>query len=461
MAVLVRHGKASHVHPRYTQARGLGPAGITPPLLVDRHTGRLTPLDAETWYHALPPGWRQPLWVLGGAALLAAGLAWWCAPLGGVPWAAAALMGSREFGRLSLGFSAGAGVLTQQAIALSGASGYTYGSAGTAVGIRGRPMGNETLNSAYVYVTAFTGTPANVNDLNFELRNDTSNKPGTTLHASGTTDPSGITAPAWVGVTGLSQALTGATAYWGTWTDADQNATDFATIMRNVATAPFNTLYEFGDRDCGSSTNGWSTITNTAAIGSIVLGCASGVVFGNPFVAASTATSNTNRKGLNLSVGMTESIKCLGMIYNPLTNVSGMELRTGGDGASFGTSVFSTVIPSIASGLAVGGYLFNPPQTLTKATPYRIVYTYAGASTVPRRLDIGTGANATLALAMPGGGGMYWAEANGTTDWSLDNTLAWPQTTVLFEDQVAVSSEGRSRHYAAGARAAARAMYGQ
>jgi hypothetical protein len=37
---------------------------------------------------------------------------------------------------------------------------------------------------------------------------------------------------------------------------------------------------------------------------------------------------------------------------------------------------------------------------------------------------------------MLGGGSMYWAEANGTTNWSNDDTAAWPAMTLLVDDMV-------------------------
>ena len=93
-------------------------------------------------------------------------------------------------------------------------------------------------------------------------------------------------------------------------------------------------------------------------------------------------------------------------------------------------------------GSTLGGFLFGTPPTLAKATQYRLVFTYGSATALPRKLTIGTGADANLKAAMLGGGGWYWTEANGTIDWSNDDTASWPQVAVVIEDQIAVAGGG-------------------
>ena len=88
------------------------------------------------------------------------------------------------------------------------------------------------------------------------------------------------------------------------------------------------------------------------------------------------------------------------------------------------------------------GYAFETPPSLTQGTTYRLVFTYAAAATIPIRFQIGTGADATLKSAMLGGNAWYWAEANGTTDWSNDNTAEFPAVDVILEDFVTASAGG-------------------
>jgi hypothetical protein len=85
---------------------------------------------------------------------------------------------------------------------------------------------------------------------------------------------------------------------------------------------------------------------------------------------------------------------------------------------------------------------FETSPTLAKAAEYRVVFTYSASATTPRKLSIGTGADANLRAARMGGGGWYWAQANGTTNWANDDSNGVPQVGLIIEDQVAVAGGG-------------------
>jgi hypothetical protein len=83
------------------------------------------------------------------------------------------------------------------------------------------------------------------------------------------------------------------------------------------------------------------------------------------------------------------------------------------------------------------GLLFAPSATIPGATPTRVVFTYSGAATRPQLLQIGTGTDANLRSSGIGSGSIYWAEANGTTNWANDDINSFPAAMLLIDDQVA------------------------
>jgi hypothetical protein len=402
------------------QVRLLGPHGIAgPPLHLHRSKARpgvLSPFPHQEW-HQLKSGTWVPVPEL---------------------WGGAGFSGSWQWHRTYIG-EYNPSTSTQTTQALSNA--YTYNSAGNVGGGRVRFISAKTINNLYYFITAYTGTAANVTTVNVELRNDTANKPGSTQHINATNNPASATG--WINVSGLSFAASADTSYWVSIADADGNGTDFATILLRMTAGVNPGEHLSGDRMAADSTNGWSTTTLRSAALSMCVTMSDGTTLGHPFTAVANSSSSTNRRGLLLS-GLTETLKVLGMVSgsNTSNNLSGVELWSGSLGPS-GTADATGTHDLYANGAStVMGYFFGTPQTLAKATQYRLVFTYSGAHTGPRKVSIGTGADANLKAAMQGGGTWYWTEANATTDWSNDDTTAWPQVAVVIEDQIAVASSG-------------------
>jgi len=423
-----------HLLGQVDQVRLLGPYGLTgPPLALSRRKstpGRLAPFRHPEWHRSAAGVWMPVPEVWGGAGF----------------------SGSWQWQRVAFGqYGSAASTQTTQNLSVL----YLFGVTGNVGGGRIRLLTAKTVNNIYFFITAYGGTAANVTDIDVELRNDTSNKPGSTTHIGTTINPASATG--WINKSGLSFAASADTAYWVSIGDSINAtiATDFATLLLRCINGTSPGDFDQGDRMAADSTNGWSTTTLRSGGLSMVVTMSDGTSIGNPFSATAAPSSATNRKGLLIGA-LTESLKVLGMVAYPggSANYTGVELWSGTGGPS-GTADATGVHDMYGgSSTTLAGFLFATPQTLAKATQYRLVFTYGSATALPRKLSIGTGADANLRAAMLGGGGWYWTEANATTDWSNDDTSSWPQVAVVIEDQVAVSSGGGLRQAGHGGLAA-------
>lgn len=314
-------------------------------------------------------------------------------------------------------------------------SNYVNNTSGDAIAARFHLRQAETLSAVRFFITAYTGTAANVNDLNVDLRanSNTTGPGGTTQHDSVTINPASATG--WITTTGWTFAASADTVYWLVIGDADGNSTDFATVLRST-----NTWTLFRDMlksQAWQTTDGWSATRTAASQASgIVILFTSGRVLGSPITATAASTSSQNRRGLRFIAPA--GLKLFGMtgLGNPTTTtVTGLELYA--DASTPGSGQLATGTTELMNQLAnIGGYLWETPPSLTQGTAYRAVYVYGVNSTTPGKMNIGTGADATLRSARVGGGAWYWAEANGTTDWSNDDINATPAVELLVDDFV-------------------------
>lgn len=415
-----------HLLGQVHQVRLLNAYGITgPPLHLHRRKsspGRLTPFRHQEW-HRLRNGRWIPVPEL---------------------WGGAGFSGAWQWQRVAFGqYGSAASTQTTQNLSVI----YLFGATGNVGGGRLRFLSAKTVNNIYFFITAYGGTAANVTDIDVELRNDTSNKPGSTTHIGTTINPSSATG--WINTSGLSFAASADTPYWVSIGDAVNAtiATDFATILLRCIFGTNPGDYDIGDRMAADSTNGWSTTSLRSGGPAMVVTMSDGTSVGNPFSASAAPTSATNRKGLLIGA-LTETLKVLGMVAYPgsSANYTGVELWSGSGGPSGSADATGVHDMYAGGGSTLAGFFFGTPQTLAKATQYRLVFTFGSATALPRKLQIGTGADANLKAAMLGGGGWYWTEANATTDWSNDDTASWPQVAVVIEDQIAVATGGLLVH---------------
>ena len=345
-------------------------------------------------------------------------------------------------------------LLRDNAFASSGTmaldSNYVAGTSGDANAARLHVPSTKTLNTVYFFVSSYTGTAANVNDLNLEVRPESSagaNTPDTaTLTDSATKDPASATG--WIAATGFTASLTGLSRYFIILGDADGNGTDYATILarsgtyHDVASGANPTVRWMQ----ATTTGGWASGNAINSPSAFVLKFSDNAAFGSPFSAATAPASDTNRRGLRITASaLTAAIEIFGVLWTSgNVNISGGEVWTGDTGPSGTADNVSTDIlytqGSIKFGFLIsGGGLYS----ISALSAYSIVATYSGVSTAgPQRIDIGTGEDATLRLAMPGAGELYYRRANGTTDWTNDLVGSMPAMALLLDGQVAAAGGG-------------------
>jgi hypothetical protein len=132
--------------------------------------------------------------------------------------------------------------------------------------------------------------------------------------------------------------------------------------------------------------------------------------------------------------GLTEALVISNLSLNVATNVSGLKIYAGST-APGGATLLSASFP----GQSIAGATFAP-FTLEKATSYRIVLTFSGASTSPSYYISEDGASFADVLGCGlSGGTMYDTIDNGSGGWT-DNTARWPLMSMGVRDLVAVTA---------------------
>lgn len=388
---------------RWEKVRAVGPGGVGLPYMLDRKWGRVLPhTESDEWWHS-PEGIWMPT-MRGGSGF----------SFHGMP---RSTLISHDVSAFASSTNTINNVLT-------------VGTSGLGVAARFACFRNETVTDLYVATTtALTGTPI----LKWEIRTSNGNAPDTTgpgLVASGTFTPAGNT---WNKVTGLSTALTAGTIYWiiiGGSTADGSNKVDVqrSGLNENSGTsiyAPYAT---------GFTGNGWSGASSVfSAFSSICMVFSSGRVIGCPFV-SETGGSSTNRRGMFIG-SLDPNIGIYGLVgaSGALTNSSGAELWLNSNGPS-GSADAASGVQILTDVGSIAGYLFGSPQKIPARNTARLVFTYSAGGSTPTKMNIGTGVDANLQAMMFGEAAWYWAQANGTTNWSNDDVNAFPRMNVLIED---------------------------
>lgn len=414
-----------HLIGRYRRIRGY--SGITqeftPPWLLDHKWGTARPCGGEEW-------WKSP----SGVWLAVKDLLRDESGLVGV-------RGSVNMTPWILGFSpeSGGGSVVMTTIALDSA--YTAGSAGDAIAARFLCTRTVTLNAIYFYISSYVGTAANVNDIDYEVRTGSSTAPTTTggaLLTSGTVNPSSATG--WIGITGLSQSLTGGAHYWIIIADANGNGTDHAVVHQRAAgQQPGGATRDAILYQACRTTAGFSAgATRDAAISKILAVFSDGTAAGSPYVSNTLLTNDSNQKGLYLS-GVTEDISIIGATSD-IASGSTLKVYVGSTGPSSGEAASGTTTIDFnnGSGGDVKGVFLSTPFTLEKGSAHRIVGDSAGNHQWPRMLTLGTGATTTMMKPFMGQGDWYQTSESGGA-WADVNTQM-PFMSIWLEDSVAAAA---------------------
>lgn len=313
----------------------------------------------------------------------------------------------------------------------------TVGSAGNAMAVLVTPDVNVTLTDYYVYLTSFTGTPADLNQYIY-LGSRTS-----VGSSTGTTRTWSPVANSWNRWSSINQAMSAGSFYYIITGDADGSGSNFARARHTQGTpgAMLSTYRPFmGARTAGDGFNASITTTPTSGImyGAVIF--STGYGYGWPFASSSSASNNTNQKGQYYG-----NFPCDMYLYGVVwgtgssANISGVSVWLNSRGPSGVADYSSAAVGQPFTVGSNGCALFNKDATtlkfplLSANVPCRITLTYSGATTsAPSAWYLGTGSDDTLKLAMPGGGDCYYTEQSGSS-W-VDATDGFACITLILDD---------------------------
>jgi len=328
-------------------------------------------------------------------------------------------------------------------------SNYSKGSSGDSFGMRFYPLHAETLSEVYFYISAFGGTASSVNDLDLELWPSTTDTipdvSGTKLDGVVGYNPASTTG--WHRTTGWSYSMSVATPYWLVVGDPD-GTTDYARGVVSMFNALNSAVDKYTSTMPATTADGWQTATLSGGSGTIVALFSSGRTVGTSLAQGSTSVTSALQKGLLISAGIKGPLDIYAVVFNlaggDLTGIKIWYGATGptGTAAHTSTRVFRDLTVSGANprgvliddtGLPAGRHGIRLPAGM----PISICSTVGASSAAgPAKHRIGTGADATLRAAMPGGGNEYWREeaAGSPNDWSSDDVNAYPGMALFIDD---------------------------
>lgn len=411
-----------HIVGRFHKVRQIG-ADIGPPEVLDRKWSRLMPYPCDEWWQAPDGSWHPT--VRGGSGFYRQDGNY---DLMGIP--------VRHLGApLNTNLN----------------SAYTYGSAGACVGWGMLPnLDGKTVQAVNIMISGRTSTPA---AMEIEIRDSVgtyASKPGSTLIQSASFTP-GSTAYQWYNCA-ISQALTFGTEYWICAVDADGAAGAYWGVYDHVSSTNIKE-WSIGFAG-GVSTNGFSTMTGRGTrMPQVVVEYTDGTVWGHCLYSGATSPGSltadrgcytkadffpTGAKVFGLGVSQT----FFGHTF-PTTGTNTFKIWEGATGPSGSPAASGTVAIYVQQATAPSGVGLSTPYSITASNAHRFVVATTTASTVPQYSHCGNASPpAGVLKAFPWGGNMYWAEANGTIDWSNDATGRFPLASVLVEDFVSAAGGG-------------------
>lgn len=318
-------------------------------------------------------------------------------------------------------------------------SAWTAGSAGDGSGSRFYCVDDISITKVYFYTHSFTGTAANVNDVDIEIRSETGtyqiDTSGPGLLGSATVVPS-TTANRHNGYTSFNVALTKDLMYFVLIVDPDGNTTDYISISTEISgnTMLANTGIIYTHMGIGTTNGGTTYGVNTAS--GLLIFFSDGTILGSPAFATSSPSSSATR-GMKIKNGFTFPIKpraLIGIGSSPGTSISGAQIWTGTTGPS-GTPFLSSsqFVKQNNDSSRYAGYYFSNPGIIENLTSFRAVFTYSGSVGNLAKLTVSPTGNTDLQSALPGGGNFVWTESSGGS-WADDNDSI--STITLMVDEI-------------------------
>lgn len=328
-------------------------------------------------------------------------------------------------------------------------SAYTYNSAGDCFGWFFVASESADLTEIIFYIKAVAGTGSTNGTLNWEVResNAATDKPGSTLVASGTWATDGTTG--WKTISGITASLTAGKYYWVVIGDSDGDGTNNVTISASSGSGSFSasgTLVA----NFVSSTNGFTSSSYVARlpfgafkVGSVWHG-------GWPFNAMSTVTSGTYERGCRFK--LREPMTLVG--FNDPQDVSaassGYLSKIYADAtAPGGTPLLTYTCPTYTvTGTRPNGTRVIIPAAsridLDAETWYRCVIKPASSASTPRKnTGPGTFPSSLKTACFPNSGDCYWTEESGGA-WVDDSSALCMFGPLLVPKTAAAGGGSRS-----------------
>lgn len=319
-----------------------------------------------------------------------------------------------------------AGWQSTSATSVAFTSAYTYGSAGNAMTWFFQPKDSANLTDFYFYISAAAGIGSTDGVINYEVRTglNGSNKPGSTVVASGTIPVDGSSG-IFKHVSGLSIALAGSQFYSLMIADADGGATNNVTAYACGSNSqPQGIRYT----NCLTTTNGYSTSgsnQNKPIFGAIKIGTE--WIGGICHDTTSTIASSTLERGCRFKLPSAMTLVGFCDAFSDCSLLSGMQLSLYADATAPGGSSLATyTAPTfVGSGTAPSPFTTLVPSAsqydCAANTWYRFVAKPQSALTVPRKQTISGSIPADVkSCCFPVNGNCHHTVDNGSGGWTDD-----------------------------------------
>jgi hypothetical protein len=317
-------------------------------------------------------------------------------------------------------------------------SAYIYDSGGAAYSCPLHPRDNATLTHFWVVVRSVQGTWGSTDgSLNWEVRgpgivSGSTDKPTSTLVASGTFALSGSEADTWVKVSGLSVSLTGGQPYYLVIADADGSAGNYAVMSQRSTARSFGEVIPI---QAPSTANGWSTVTTGTYTPRVAVKLDGVVYAGQIFNGLVSGSTDTLMRGNRMVVAQDVPPFSAAAILRTETNFLG-EIRVyeGASAIPSNTPTHTLTPYSISSGTVTRSAVYWPVATAPVFLPGRTYWVVFKPSTsnngVSQRWSTFAGVDDDLRTAFSGIEGIKWTackEVSGGASWTLyDDQITTP-----------------------------------
>lgn len=319
---------------------------------------------------------------------------------------------------------------------------FVNGTSGDFMGFRFNAPVTQTNAAMTVYVycnTTGAGTPDSATALFYAsasgVMDDDRPTTGAASSTSAVVDMTGcLTSARWQTFEFTDVTTVAGLAYFGgiTNTHATPASNNFSIVYRGSLDSFLGSGSNVRLWAAANTTDGFATDpANTNIPTSVVIKFADGTIIGNPFVATAAITSNTNYRGMRISLSEDVTTSCMGGIVLTTLLDSSYEIYQG-------STQIVTVSPDKFT-VNNSGFVCFPTITLTGGLDYDLVYKPNSATGIDTQYTMGNGPYpADLASVLPN-----ISYVNGATPGSFTETATTTVTRyLLLDDNPAISGGG-------------------